>query len=32
MTEINWLTSFDTGLGQAKADDKLVLVDFFNPG
>jgi hypothetical protein len=32
MTEINWLTSFDAGLGQAKVDDKLVLVDFFNPG
>lgn len=31
MTEINWLT-FDAGLAQAKDDDKLVLVDFFNPG
>jgi hypothetical protein len=32
MTEINWLTSFDACLAQAKADNKLVLVDFFNPG
>ncbi len=32
MPEINWLTSFEAGLAQAKADDKLVLVDFFNPG
>lgn len=31
MTEINWLTSFDAGLSKAKADNKLVLVDFFNP-
>lgn len=31
MSEISWVTSFADGLAQAKADNKLVLVDFFNP-
>jgi uncharacterized protein YyaL (SSP411 family) len=28
---INWLTSFEEGLKKAKAEDKLILLDFFNP-
>jgi hypothetical protein len=28
---INWITSFEDGLGKAKKEDKLVFVDFFNP-
>ncbi len=32
MTEINWITSFAEGLALAKAENKLVLADFFNPG
>jgi len=32
MAEINWITSFEDGLVQTKAANRLVLVDFFNPG
>lgn len=32
MAEINWNTSFADGLVQVKAANKLMLVDFFNPG
>jgi hypothetical protein len=28
---INWMTSFEEGLKKAKAEDKLLLVDFYNP-
>ena len=28
---INWITSFTEGLSKAKAENKLVLLDFFNP-
>jgi len=29
---INWETSFDSAVSKAKADNKHVLIDFFNPG
>jgi hypothetical protein len=32
MAEITWVPSFVDGLAQAKANNKLALVDFFNPG
>jgi len=32
MTPINWITSYADGLEKAKAEDKLVFADFFNPG
>jgi hypothetical protein len=32
MAEINWITSFEEGLVRAKAENRLALVDFFNPG
>jgi hypothetical protein len=32
MDQINWITSFAEGLAKAKAANKLVLADFFNPG
>lgn len=32
MAEINWITSFDAGLARAKAENRLALADFFNPG
>lgn len=32
MAEIHWMTSFEGALAKAKADKKLVLADFFNPG
>jgi hypothetical protein len=32
MAEINWITSFEDGLARAKAENRLALVDFFNPG
>lgn len=32
MAEISWVTSFVDGLAQAKANNQLILVDFFNPG
>ena len=32
MAEITWITTFDDGLSRANAENKLVLVDFFNPG
>lgn len=28
---INWLTDMDTALDRAKAENKTVLLDFFNP-
>ena len=30
-SEINWLTSMDQAVKQAKAQNKPILVDFFNP-
>lgn len=32
MAEINWITSFGDGLAKAKAENRLALFDFFNPG
>lgn len=32
MAEIHWMTSIKEALAQAKADNQLVLADFFNPG
>ncbi|CAG0960014.1 hypothetical protein GEOBC_00673 [Geobacteraceae bacterium] len=32
MAEITWITSFEEGLARAKAESKLALADFFNPG
>jgi len=32
MHQINWITSFEEGLAKAKAANKLVFADFFNPG
>jgi hypothetical protein len=32
MPTINWLTSLNEGLSAAKAKNKLVFLDFFNPG
>lgn len=29
---ITWLTSMDKALAQAKAENKSILLDFFNPG
>jgi hypothetical protein len=31
MARINWITNFEEGLAKAKAEDKLVFTDFFNP-
>lgn len=31
MEQIAWITSFDDGLARAKAEKKLVFLDFFNP-
>jgi hypothetical protein len=28
---IKWLTSLEDGINQAKAQDKCILLDFFNP-
>jgi hypothetical protein len=28
---IKWITSFDEGLMKANAENKLILLDFFNP-
>ncbi|SEM46043.1 hypothetical protein SAMN04489760_11681 [Syntrophus gentianae] len=28
---INWMTSFEEGLLKARAEEKLLMVDFFNP-
>jgi len=30
-SKINWLTSMDQAVEQAKAQDKPILIDFFNP-
>jgi len=30
--KINWETEMDGALAQARAENKLVLLDFFNPG
>jgi hypothetical protein len=32
MAQIGWMTSFEEGMARAKADNRLVLLDFFNPG
>lgn len=32
MAEIKWITSFKDGLARVKTENKLALVDFFNPG
>lgn len=31
MEQIEWLTSFEDGLAKAKAENKMVFLDFFNP-
>jgi hypothetical protein len=31
MGQIEWITSLDEGLARAKAENKLVFLDFFNP-
>jgi hypothetical protein len=31
MNNIEWITSFEEGLAEAKASNKLILADFFNP-
>jgi hypothetical protein len=31
MANIGWITSFEEGLLRAKAENKLVFLDFFNP-
>ena len=31
-SKINWLSSIDQAVEQAKAKDKPILIDFFNPG
>lgn len=28
---IEWLTSFDDAIARARADDKFILLDFYNP-
>ncbi|OPY17330.1 MAG: hypothetical protein A4E74_01347 [Syntrophus sp. PtaB.Bin075] len=28
---INWISSFDEGVQKANEEDKLILLDFFNP-
>lgn len=30
--KINWETEMDTALARANAENKLILLDFFNPG
>ncbi len=32
MPQIQWETDFQKAVGRAKAEDKPVLLDFFNPG
>jgi uncharacterized protein YyaL (SSP411 family) len=32
MIQVNWVQSLEEGLSKARAEDKLVFVDFFNPG
>lgn len=32
MPQINWLTSLEEGLAQARSENRLVFADFFNPG
>lgn len=32
MAQIDWITSFAEGLAQAKAENRLAFLDFFNPG
>ena len=31
MSQIAWITSFDEGLAKARAENKLIFLDFFNP-
>lgn len=31
MEQVNWMNSLDQGLSRARAERKLVFVDFFNP-
>ena len=31
MAQINWITSYAEGLAAAKAGNRLVFLDFFNP-
>lgn len=31
MQQIDWITDYAAGLERAKADNKLVFLDFFNP-
>ena len=31
MEKIEWITSFEEGLSRAKAANRLVFLDFFNP-
>lgn len=31
MEQIEWLTAFEDGLAKAKAEGKMVFLDFFNP-
>jgi len=31
MPQINWITSYTEGLDKAKAENKLIFADFFNP-
>ena len=32
MIKVNWLQSLEEGLSKARAENKLVFVDFFSPG
>jgi hypothetical protein len=31
MEQIEWLTGFEDGLAKARAENKMVFLDFFNP-
>ncbi len=32
MTNVNWITDYDEALARSTAEDKPILLDFFNPG
>lgn len=32
MAQIAWIESFEEGLAKARAENRLVFADFFNPG